>query len=152
MRFLLVDAIVLWKPGACAEAVKNVSLSEDFFDDHFPLKPIMPGVLLIEGLAQLSGLLLEESVKQLYGLHRKALMSVVEKTKFRTPVYPGDQLHYAVSVEQLNELGGRVAGTASVNGTLAAEGSLLFSFHSYDNPVQDAVRRNILQTWLRNAV
>lgn len=55
MRFLLIDRITEWEPGKRASAVKNVSLSEDFFDDHFPLKPIMPAVLMIEGMAQLSG-------------------------------------------------------------------------------------------------
>jgi len=64
MRFLLVDSILEWEPGVGATGVKNVSLSEDFFDDHFPLKPIMPGVLIIEGMAQLSGLLLEETMKR----------------------------------------------------------------------------------------
>jgi 3-hydroxymyristoyl/3-hydroxydecanoyl-(acyl carrier protein) dehydratase/protein-S-isoprenylcysteine O-methyltransferase Ste14 len=90
MRFLLVDAILEWEPGKQAKGVKNVSLSEDFFDDHFPLKPIMPGVLIVEGMAQLSGLLLEESMKR-SGRKVKALMSMMEKAKFRYPVYPGSQ-------------------------------------------------------------
>ena len=62
MRFFLIDRITQWLVGTSAEAVKNVALSEDFFDDHFPRHPVMPGVLILEGMAQLSGLLLEASL------------------------------------------------------------------------------------------
>jgi len=54
MRFFLIDRITRWEVGRAAEALKNVALSEDFFDDHFPRRPILPGVLMIEGMAQLS--------------------------------------------------------------------------------------------------
>ena len=62
MRFFLIDRIDKWEVGVSAQATKNVTLSEDFFDDHFPRRPVMPGVLMIEGMAQLSGLLLEASL------------------------------------------------------------------------------------------
>ena len=150
MRFLLVDSILEWKPGINAAGVKNVSLSEDFFDDHFPLRPIMPGVLIIEGMAQLSGLLLEETMKQ-RDIKIKALMSMVDKAKFRQPVYPGCQLRYDCSISQINELGGRIAASASVDGTPVAECALLFSFHVFGNPTQDSIREGILATWLANA-
>ena len=150
MRFLLVDAILAWELGKRAEGIKNISLSEDFFDDHFPLKPIMPGVLIIEGMAQLSGLLLEESMK-LKGLKVKALMSMLEKAKFRQPVYPGTQLRYVCEIQQMNELGGRVAASALVDKEPVAECGLLFSFHEFGNPTQDAVREGILTTWLAHA-
>ena len=60
MRFFLIDKIKDWQVGKSAVAIKNIALSEDFFDDHFPRRPVMPGVLILEGLAQLSGLLLED--------------------------------------------------------------------------------------------
>ena len=66
MRFFLIDKISRWEVGALAEGTKNVALSEDFFDDHFPRRPVMPGVLVIEGMAQLSGLLLEASLQAKY--------------------------------------------------------------------------------------
>jgi 3-hydroxyacyl-[acyl-carrier-protein] dehydratase len=66
MRFFLIDRITKWQVGITAEAIKNVALSEDFFDDHFPRRPVMPGVLIIEGMAQLSGLLLEATLKEKY--------------------------------------------------------------------------------------
>ncbi|MCL2160769.1 MAG: 3-hydroxyacyl-ACP dehydratase FabZ [Betaproteobacteria bacterium] len=150
MRFLLVDSILEWKPGVGAVGVKNISLSEDFFDDHFPLKPIMPGVLIIEGMAQLSGLLLEETMKQ-RDIKIKALMSMVDKAKFRQPVYPGCQLRYDCVISQINEMGGRIAASASVDGTPVAECTLLFSFHAFGNPTQDKIREGILATWLANA-
>jgi len=150
MRFLLVDSILEWEPGVGATGVKNVSLSEDFFDDHFPLKPIMPGVLIIEGMAQLSGLLLEETMKQ-RNIKIKALMSMVEKAKFRQPVYPGCQLRYTCSISQVNELGARIAALACVDEVPVAECTLLFSFHAFGNPTQDTIREGILSTWLANA-
>jgi len=150
MRFLLVDSILEWEPGVGATGVKNVSLSEDFFDDHFPLKPIMPGVLIIEGMAQLSGLLLEETMKQ-RNIKIKALMSMVEKAKFRQPVYPGCQLRYVCSISQVNDLGGRIAASAFVDEIPVAECTLLFSFHVFGNPTQDSIREGILATWLANA-
>ena len=66
MRFFMIDKITKWEVGRSAEAVKNVALSEDFFDDHFPRRPVMPGVLMIEGMAQISGLLLEASLLDKY--------------------------------------------------------------------------------------
>ena len=150
LRFLLVDAILEWELGKRARGIKNVSLSEDFFDDHFPLKPIMPGVLVVEGMAQLSGLLLEESMK-VKGVTIKALMSLLDKAKFRQPVYPGSQLEYVCEIRQMNEFGGKVAAVASVGGTVCAECGLLFSFHEFGNPTQNAVRERILDTWLTNA-
>jgi len=150
MRFLLVDSIQEWEPGKRAKGIKNVSLSEDFFDDHFPLKPIMPGVLIVEGMAQLSGILLEESMKR-NGVKIKALLSMLDKAKFRRPVYPGTQLEYACEILQMNDLGGRVAAHAFVGKETVAECGLLFSFHAFGNPTQDAVRERILNTWLAHA-
>lgn len=150
MRFLLIDSILEWNPGVSAAGVKNVSLSEDFFDDHFPLKPIMPGVLIVEGMAQLSGLLLEETMKR-QGVKIKALMSMVDKAKFRQPVYPGCQLRYDCAILQINEMGGRIAASASVNGLPVAECALLFSFHVFDNPALNSIREGILATWLAHA-
>ncbi len=94
MRFFMIDRITAWEAGHCAEALKNVALSEDFFDDHFPRRPIMPGVLMIEGMAQLSGLLLEASLKEKHDRDAKALLTVLERTKFREFVHPGDTLTY----------------------------------------------------------
>jgi len=149
MRFLLLDRITSWKPGDSAEGVKNVALSEDFFDDHFPLKPIMPGALIVEGIAQLSGLLLEESVKESEDRKVKALMSIIEKAKFRIPAYPGDQLTYKVRISSFNEMGGKIEGEAYIAEQLAVQCALVFSFHSFDKPELEKRRSAVLELWLK---
>jgi len=149
VRFLLIDRITSWEPGQSGAAIKNVSLSEDFFDDHFPLKPIMPGVLIIEGMAQLSGLVIEEGVRRDTGRNIKALMSIVEKAKFRKPVYPGDSLEYQSTVQSINEGGAKASARAFVDKELVAECSLLFSFHENSNERLEARRSEILAFWLK---
>lgn len=149
MRFLLLDRITLWRLGECAEGIKNVALSEDFLDDHFPLKPIMPGALIVEGIAQLSGLLLEESIKSAEDRRIKALMSIIEKAKFRIPAYPGDQLIYKSRIISYNEMGGKVEGEAYIAGRLAVQCSLVFSFHKFDKPELEKRRSAVLELWLK---
>ena len=149
MRFLLIDRITSWEPGKRASAVKNVALSEDFFDDHFPLKPIMPGALILEGMAQLSGLLLEEGVRREMDRNVKALMSIIEKAKFRRPAYPGDRLIYKAEVDSVNELGGKAHVKAYVDDELVAECILVFSFHEFDHPSLEARRSETLSFWLK---
>lgn len=150
MRFLLIDRIDSWEPGKAATAVKNVSLSEDFFDDHFPEKPIMPGVLILEGIAQLSGLLLEETVLNSTGRRIKALMSIVEKAKFRGPVYPGDQLTYSTSISAINELGGSVTANAVCGDKLCAECRLVFSFFDFDRERLERRQQETVSFWMRD--
>jgi 3-hydroxyacyl-[acyl-carrier-protein] dehydratase len=150
MRFLMLDRITKWEPGRSGEAIKNVTLSEDFFADHFPLRPIMPGVLIVEGMAQLGGLVLEEWVRLQQGREVKVLMSIIDKAKFRQLVSPGDTLVYSAEVTAANEIGGRVAAQAARAGSLIAECDLLFSFHPIDNPYLEKCRREMLDFWLRD--
>lgn len=150
MRFFLIDKITEWEPGVSGRAVKNIALSEDFFDDHFPLKPIMPGALIVEGMAQLSGLLIEEGVRRDTGRNIKALMSMIKSAKFRRPAYPGDLLEYEATVESVNEMGGMASVKAHAAGELVAECQLLFSFHEIDNPRLEARRTEILSLWLKD--
>ena len=147
MRFLLIDKITDWQPGQEATAIKNVSLTEDFFDDHFPMKPIMPGVLVLEGMAQLAGLLLEAGVREESGRNIKALMSMIEKAKFRRPARPGDSLEYHVEVISVNELGGSVRTHASLKGERIAESNLIYSFHEFDNPLLEERQNRLLKLW-----
>lgn len=148
MRFIMLDRILSFVPGESASATKNIALSEDFFEDHFPLKPIMPGVLILEGMAQLSGLVLEEGIRKASGKSQKALMSMVEKAKFRLPVYPGDRLEYECSVLSSNELAGKVKARAKRDGQTVAECEIIFSFHEYENEKLEAQRNDILKLWL----
>jgi 3-hydroxyacyl-[acyl-carrier-protein] dehydratase len=150
VRFFLLDRITSWEPGKRATAVKNVALSEDFFEDHFPLKPIMPGVLILEGMAQLGGLLLEDGIRRGTGRNLKALMSIVEKAKFRSPVKPGETLEYSTEILSVNEAGGKVAAKAQRDGTPVAECVLVFSFFEYDNPRAEAHRAKTLSLWMKD--
>src|SRR5512138_48598 len=133
MRFFLIDRITRWDVGSCAEALKNVALSEDFFDDHFPRHPVMPGVLILEGMAQLGGLLLEESLRARTGQSRKALLTVIERTRFRRMVRPGDRLLYRTEIAGLNETGGKVRAVASCDGETAATSDLVFGFREVND-------------------
>jgi 3-hydroxyacyl-[acyl-carrier-protein] dehydratase len=151
MRFLLIDRITDWNPGKTGKATKNVALSEDLFDDHFPLKPIMPGVMMIEGMAQLSGLVIEEGVRRESGRNVKALMSIVEKAKFRKPVYPGDSLEYRMAVLSVNDDGAKAQAQAFVGNDLVAECGLVFSLHAIDNERLEDRRSDVLSFWLRDA-
>ena len=149
MRFFLIDRITRWEIGRRAEAIKNIALSEDFFDDHFPRRPVMPGVLILEGMAQLSGLLLEASLKARYDKDAKAVLTVIERTKFREMARPGDTLGYASRLLSVNEAGGKVAVTASRGEHEIADSGMVFAFKYVDDPALDRKRRALLDLWLR---
>ncbi|MFC1849935.1 3-hydroxyacyl-ACP dehydratase FabZ family protein [candidate division CSSED10-310 bacterium] len=144
MRFILIDRITHWHPGQFAEATKSVALSEDFFDDHFPLRPIMPGVLILEGVAELSGLLLEETVRQAHNRDVKAMLVMVEKAKFRSVVTPGDSLVYRATIESYNEQGGKMKGIVLRANQHIGESKLVFTLHEIDNPRLDSRRAELL--------
>jgi 3-hydroxyacyl-[acyl-carrier-protein] dehydratase len=147
MRFFLIDKITAWEPGAHAEGVKNVALSEDFFDDHFPRRPVMPGVLILEGMAQLGGLLLEASLQLRYAKSAKAVVTVLERTKFRSMIKPGDSLCYRTEVTALNEAGGRIKATATRDGKPVTATEMTFAFKYLDDPLLDEKRGRLMEIW-----
>lgn len=149
MRFFLIDSITLWDVGVAAEAKKNVALSEDFFDDHFPRRPVMPGVLMIEGMAQLAGLLLEASLKEEHKRDAKAVLTVVERTKFRDMVRPGDTLRYRVEVVAVNCDGGKAVAQAFCDDRIVATSGMVFAFKYIDDPQLEARRAALLKTWMQ---
>lgn len=149
MRFFLLDKITRWDVGVAAEGLKSVALSEDFFDDHFPRRPVMPGVLILEGMAQLSGLLLEAGLQRQYSKNAKAVLTVLERTKFRALVKPGDTLVYRTEVTSLNEAGGKVKATASCGQTVVTSTQMVFAFKYVDDPLLDEKRRRLLELWLQ---
>ena len=148
MRFFLIDRITRWDVGTSAEGTKNVALSEDFFDDHFPRRPVMPGVLILEGLAQLSGLLLEASLQAKYGKNAKSVLTVLERTKFRAIVKPGDTLRYRVELTSLNEAGGKVKATASRGEEIVTTTEMVFGFKEVEDRVMDEMRRHLMELWM----
>jgi len=121
--FLMVDAILEMERLKRIVGVKNVSITEDYFKGHFPGKPIMPGVLIIEAMAQTGGLLLLQEVPD---REKKLLYFVaVDDARFRRPVVPGEQLRLEVTVISWRGNFCKFQGQASVNGELAAEATLM---------------------------
>lgn len=123
--FALVDRIIEYVPGEKAVGIKNVTFNEPHFQGHFPGRPIMPGVLIIEALAQVGGII----VTQMSDLQERLFVfAAMDKVKFRRPVLPGDQL--ILTTELLSIKSGKFAkikGVAEVDGQKAAEGDLMFS-------------------------
>jgi 3-hydroxyacyl-[acyl-carrier-protein] dehydratase len=119
---LLVDRVLEMEPKKRIVALKNVTINEEVFLGHFPGRPVMPGVLLIEGMAQAGGLLLLHDLPQRE--NKLLLFAGIEEAKFRRPVVPGDQIRYEVEVLRLRSTFGRVAGKVLVDGELAAEAIL----------------------------
>ena len=151
MRFFLIDRITRWEVGVAAEATKNVALSEDFFDDHFPRRPVMPGVLILEGMAQVSGLLLEAGLREKCGKDAKAVLTVLERTKFRDMVRPGDMLTYRAEVVSVNETGGKARVRAVRDGRTVTETEMVFAFKYVDDPKLNEKRRALMDVWRAGA-
>ena len=121
--FLMVDAILEMEPRKRIVGVKNVSINEDYFAGHFPGKPVMPGVLIIEALAQTGGLLLLQEVAE---RDKKLLYFVaIDEARFRRPVLPGEQLRLEVNVITWKLSVCKLQGKATVDGELAAEATLM---------------------------
>ncbi|MEN6616683.1 MAG: 3-hydroxyacyl-ACP dehydratase FabZ [Syntrophorhabdus sp.] len=93
--FLLVDRVIELEPATKIIAIKNVTLNEPFFQGHFPGRPIMPGVLILEAMAQAGGVL---AFKSFPGMKGTVLFTGIDNTRFRKPVIPGDQLKLVVNV------------------------------------------------------
>ncbi|TCJ16963.1 3-hydroxyacyl-ACP dehydratase FabZ [Rubrobacter taiwanensis] len=123
--FLLVDRVEELEPGLRAVGIKNVTHNEPFFQGHFPERPIMPGVLIIEAMAQVGavGVMAKEEFRG-----RLALFAGIDRARFRRLVVPGDVLRMEVQIERLGGRIGRGRGLASVDGQKAAEADIMFAF------------------------
>ncbi|MEO8803449.1 MAG: 3-hydroxyacyl-ACP dehydratase FabZ [Rudaea sp.] len=124
--FLMVDRVTDFVPDKSLRALKNVSFNEPFFQGHFPGHPVMPGVLIIEALAQASGLLVQLSLKREVGVEQPLYYLVkVDKAKFTRLVVPGDQLILEVELKRMLRGMGLFACRATVAGKSVAEAELL---------------------------
>ncbi|WP_419841065.1 3-hydroxyacyl-ACP dehydratase FabZ [Candidatus Poriferisodalis sp.] len=121
--FLLVDEIAELDPGERCVALWHLSGEEDFFAGHFPGRPTLPGVLMVEALAQTAGLA-AASASSLEG--KLALFGGIDKARFRRQVIPGDTLRLESTIDRLSTRAGRAAGTATVDGQVACEASMMF--------------------------
>ncbi|MBI2819065.1 MAG: 3-hydroxyacyl-ACP dehydratase FabZ [Acidobacteria bacterium] len=121
--FLLVDRIIEMEPRKRIVGIKNVTMNEPFFVGHFPHFPVMPGVLIIEAMAQTGGVLALHDAA--IGSDKLVLFAAIEEAKFRRPVVPGDQLRLELEVLQRHTFFARMKGKAYVDGKLAAQAILI---------------------------
>jgi 3-hydroxyacyl-[acyl-carrier-protein] dehydratase len=123
--FALVDKIVDYVPGVRAVGVKNVTFNEPHFQGHFPGRPVMPGVLIVEAMAQVGGIVLSQLPDIEQGLW---MFAGIDKVKFRRPVVPGDRLLMTVELLWVKRRRfGKMQASAEVDGQKACEGELMFS-------------------------
>ena len=128
--FLLVDRVIELEPGRRVVAIKNVTYNEPFFQGHWPGRPIMPGVLIVEAMAQAAGVLIARSG----ATHRYAVLASIDGVKFRRPVVPGDQLRLEVEAGRVAGRATQVRAVARVGDRVAAEGRIRFVAVDADRP------------------
>ncbi len=128
--FLMIDRIIEYVPNERIVALKNVTINEPFFPGHFPGVPIMPGVLIVEAMAQAGGVLV---FKTLADRENKLVYFIgIENARFRKPVRPGDQLRFEMEVIRIKSRVGRLKGKAYVDGAVVAEAEVMFSLVEKD--------------------
>lgn len=123
--FLLVDRVLELEEGKKAVAKKNVSVNEEFFNGHFPGYPIMPGVLIVEALAQVSAIVM---LTKDGNEGRLGLLAGIDKCRFKRQVIPGDQLRLEVEITRVIGAIGKGKGIATVDGEIVCETELIFAF------------------------
>ena len=123
--FLLVDRIVEFEKDRRIVGIKNVTINEPFFQGHFPGSPVMPGVLIIESMAQVGGFLVFKTLSEREG--KLVYFMGIEHARFRKPVRPGDQLRMEMFITRAGKRVGKLKGKAFVDGQVVAEGDLIFS-------------------------
>jgi beta-hydroxyacyl-ACP dehydratase FabZ len=120
---LLVDRILESEPGKRIVGIKNVTINEPFFQGHFPGHPIMPGVLMVEAMAQVGGMLMMETVEN---QHDKVVYFMsLDKVKFRRPVVPGDQLRLEVELTRVRGKSCQMRGIGFVDGAKVVEAEMM---------------------------
>jgi len=123
--FLLVDRVVALEPGKRIVAWKSVTMNEPFFVGHFPSKPVMPGVLVLEALAQAAALLAVKSMDPVAGAAKLTYLMGIDGARFRRPVVPGDRLELVVEITRAKGSVWKERGEARVDGELAAEAEFM---------------------------
>ena len=123
--FLLIDRVVEFERGKRLVAIKNVTMNEPFFQGHFPGYPLMPGVLIVEAMAQAGAIIMLHEIPDRET--KLAVFTGIERAKFRRPVTPGDQLRIEVTVLAFKSRLGRMEAKATVDGKVACQATLTCS-------------------------
>lgn len=147
MRHYHVDRIISLETGVRATGVRSVALSDDVFAEHFPGNPVLPGVYLLEGMAQTAGVLLWESSRHA----RLAVMERVDHAQFTAFVRPGDSVRYDIEIEMFEERVARARGTATVGDREVATATLTFSMQYVDRVIPPPYRTHweqVVAIWL----
>lgn len=147
MRHFWLDRIVLLEPGVRATGLKAVALAEQHFDAHFPGNPVLPGVCLLEGLAQTAGVLIHQSI----GGRLLAVLASIERARFPSFARPGDQVRLEAELEALDGEVARARGTAAVEGRTLASARFTFTLVPPDRLIPEVYQpfwRQMIETWL----
>src|SRR5436305_4988395 len=123
MRWIWIDRFLSFESGKSARTVKNLSLAEDYFADHFPGYPVMPACFILEGLAQTGGILVGEA----NDFREKVVLAKFPRAVFHREVLAGEQLVYEAAIQVLRPEGGAVAGRVTSDGELVAEAEIFFA-------------------------
>ena len=135
---LLVDRVLNWESGKSIDAIKNVTINEEFFNGHFPNKPVMPGVMTIEALAQTSALLAFLTMGQKPDENAVVYFLGIDKARFKRPVEPGDQLRMHVDILRHSRGIWKFQARATVDDQLAVEAELMCTMRSVaDSPAAE---------------
>tara|TARA_B100000768_G_scaffold168926_1_gene174146 strand:- start:62 stop:514 length:453 start_codon:yes stop_codon:yes gene_type:complete len=122
--FVLIDKVLSYKVGKRIEALKNVTINEPFFPGHFPHYPVMPGILIVEAMAQAAAILSFKTINEKPNDHSVYYFAGVDNARFKKPVIPGDQLHLNVSIERRIKGFWKYKGVALVGNEVAAEAEI----------------------------
>ena len=150
MRFLLVDRVDSIIPGTSVSGVKNVTLSDEILQDHFPDHPLFPGTLIVEAIAQLAGFLVECSLNQPGEPRQRAVLAQIDKAKFHRPCRPGDQLRLSATLSSTVAGAAQITGEAQIDGERAAQVTLTFVMRQVDSPALNAQRQSLYRTWTQH--
>lgn len=151
MRFHLVDRVEEICYGKYVIGVKCITLADDVFNEHFPGYPIFPGSLILEGLAQLGGSFFEIMMNHNKLPLKRAVLTIINRMKFRSPAVPGDKLFYRADIVTMRDDYGVARLIAKLGNRICAEGEFIYSFLDIQNEILQQSREDIYKICMRNA-